>query len=67
MLPVVTGRFNAETIPLVTVPDNPSGEPNAITGAPIDSAFEFASFATRRFPRLMQVTPAAHLLMPPAL
>ena len=35
--PVVTGRLRAETIPVVTVPDNPSGEPKATTGSPIAS------------------------------
>ena len=29
-----TGRFSAETMPVVTVPDSPSGEPIAMTGSP---------------------------------
>ena len=29
-----TGRFRAETMPSVTVPARPSGEPTAITGSP---------------------------------
>src|SRR5271155_5745406 len=48
--PVVdTGRLSALTIPVVTVPSRPSGEPTAITGWP-----------TRRFaddPRLIGVNP----------
>ena len=32
--PAVTGRFFALIIPVVTVPDNPSGEPMAITESP---------------------------------
>ena len=32
--PAVTGRFLALIIPVVTVPDNPSGEPMAITESP---------------------------------
>ena len=48
--PVVdTGRFSALTIPVVTVPSRPSGEPTAITGWP-----------TRKFaddPRLIGVNP----------
>src|ERR1700679_4368042 len=48
--PVVeTGRLSALTIPVVTVPDRPSGEPTAITGWP-----------TRRLaddPRLTGVSP----------
>ena len=35
LLCVVTGRLSEETIPEVTVPFKPSGEPNAITGSPI--------------------------------
>ena len=29
-----TGRFSAETMPSVTVPARPRGEPTAITGSP---------------------------------
>ena len=32
--PAVTGRFFALIIPVVTVPDKPSGEPIAITESP---------------------------------
>ena len=53
VLPVVTGLFSAETIPLVTVPDRPSGEPNATTGSPISSRLEFPILMALRFPRLI--------------
>ncbi len=36
--PAVTGRCSALTIPLVTVPDRPSGEPTAITESPTATA-----------------------------
>ena len=32
--PARTGRFSAETMPVVTVPDNPSGDPTAATACP---------------------------------
>jgi hypothetical protein len=48
--PVVTGRFSAEMIPLVTVPDKPSGEPNATTASPIATALESPWVITGRFP-----------------
>ena len=41
-----TGRFSADTIPDVTVPCRPSGEPIAITGSPTASLSESPSWAT---------------------
>ena len=41
VLPAVTGRLSAETIPLVTVPESPKGDPKATTGSPIMSLLEF--------------------------
>jgi hypothetical protein len=53
--PVVTGRFRAETIPLVTVPDKPRGEPKAITGSPIERVDEFPIAISGRFPFLIEI------------
>jgi hypothetical protein len=50
VFPVVTGRFNAEIIPLVTVPDNPSGEPTAIDKSPITTLLESPIYITGRLP-----------------
>ena len=54
--PVVTGRFNAETIPLVTVPDKPRGEPKAMTGSPINREDELPSGISGRLPFLTKIT-----------
>ena len=57
---VVTGRFRAETMPVVTVSDSPRGLPTAITGCPtlrpeespqdatVRSDGGFSSFSTAR-------------------
>ena len=47
--PAVTGRFLALTMPLVTVPDRPSGEPIAITGSPTTTLSELPSGSAVRF------------------
>ena len=52
--PVVTGRFKAETIPLVTVPDKPSGEPKATTASPIAIEVESPLGISGRFPFLIE-------------
>ncbi|CAB4711288.1 unannotated protein [freshwater metagenome] len=49
--PAVTGRFSAETIPLVTVPVSPSGEPIAIVASPTTTESESPNAATGKFPR----------------
>ena len=54
--PVVTGRLSAETIPLVTVPDNPSGEPKATTASPIAIEDESPLGISGRFPFLIETT-----------
>ncbi len=54
--PVVTGRFKAETIPLVTVPDKPSGEPKATTASPIAIVVELPLGISGRFPFLTETT-----------
>ena len=47
--PAVTGRFLALTMPLVTVPDRPSGEPMASTGSPTTTLSELPSGSAGRF------------------
>ncbi len=54
---VVTGLFSAETIPLVTVPDSPSGEPNATTGSPIANLLELPTVIILRFARQYRYEP----------
>jgi hypothetical protein len=43
--PASTGRFSADTMPLVTVPARPSGEPTATTGSPTARSVESPSAA----------------------
>ena len=43
----VTGRSSAETMPWVTVPGRPSGEPTATTGAPTSAERESPSCSGR--------------------
>lgn len=47
--PAVTGRFKAETMPLVTVPVRPNGEPIAIVASPTTTSSESPSAATGKF------------------
>ena len=47
--PAVTGRFLALTMPSVTVPDSPSGEPIASTGSPTTTLSELPSGSAGRF------------------
>ena len=44
-----TGRLSADTMPVVTVFDRPSGAPMAMTGAPTWRFCELAKRATVRF------------------
>jgi hypothetical protein len=53
--PVVTGLLSAETIPLVTVPESPKGEPNAITGSPIERDDELPIAISGKLPFLMEI------------
>ena len=43
-------------MPLVTVPERPSGEPKAITESPIDNEEELPSGISGRFPFLIEIT-----------
>ena len=52
----MTGRFSAEIIPLVTVPDKPRGEPKAITTSPIATDDESPFGISGRFPFLIEIT-----------
>ena len=61
MLPAVTGRLSAETIPLVTVTDSPNGEPKATTGSPIINLFEFPIVMALRLPRLILKTARSYV------
>src|SRR4051812_1036091 len=54
---VRTGRFSAETMPDVTVPDNPSGDPIARTGSPTRTLAELPNAAALR-PDLSTLTTA---------
>ena len=54
--PAVTGRFKAETMPLVTVPVRPNGEPMAIVASPTTTSSESPSAATGKFPRSIRRT-----------
>ena len=54
--PAVTGRFSAETIPLVTVPVRPNGEPIAIVASPTTTSSELPNAATGKFPRSTRST-----------
>ena len=46
--PAVTGRLSALTMPAVTVPWSPSGEPRAIAASPTSSALEEPSVTAGR-------------------
>ena len=65
--PVVTGRFKAETIPLVTVPDKPRGEPKAITGSPIAIEDESPFGISGKFPFLIKIIAKSYSELVPTI
>ena len=54
--PAVTGRLIAETMPLVTVPLRPNGDPIAIVASPTTTLSELPNAATGKFPRSTRST-----------